>query len=172
MRVQPIAFRLRILSGALAWGALAIFRSAAGAADGDPANPPSSPLVRHVEDGPQVTVSYNSGKSVGTQIVDRLAERVGLRGNEVVNVSIQYGSAFAGRAVSITPLDGGRIVGREANATVGTDGSLSFKFQATKLPGVYEIALHDQEGDDLGLQFWVFDEQNPKKNPPALYPAD
>lgn len=141
------------------------------AKDGDPAYPPTSPAVAQVVEGPEVTIAFNSGQSAKARTLNGAAEQVGLKANEVVDLAVNYGSAKSGTAITAIPLDGGRIVGPTSKLIVDRDGFLSFKFQAGKEVGVYQVALHEG-AKEIGLQFWVLDEQNPKRNPPVLRPGN
>jgi hypothetical protein len=43
--------------------------------------------------------------------------------------------------LSVSPLDGGAVIAKPQDITVGIDGSASFTFQAGSIPGVYRVRL-------------------------------
>jgi hypothetical protein len=94
-------------------------------------------------------------------------DRVGLRPNELVTIEVQYPAAKAGQTIRAGALDGGRVIAPPGPLKVAADGTVRFRFQAGKEPGVYQIALNDGSGE-MGLQFWVLDERNPQNNRPVI----
>lgn len=133
----------------------------------EPALPPTSPLLPQIEEGPEITVTYEGGGSVKAKTVSRASEQIGLCANQQVDVSVQYGVARTGQMVAIIPLDGGIIVGSGMKRAVGPDGILRFRFKAGGQPGTYQVSLYDG-AKEIGIRFWVFDEKDAQKNPIAL----
>ncbi len=85
----------------------------------------------------------------------------------MVDISVQYPRANAGRLIVVEPLDGGRLIANSARLLIAPDGTLAFRFQAGQEPGVYQISLHDG-AEELGVEFWVLDPDHPDHNPPGL----
>jgi hypothetical protein len=111
-------------------------------------------------------ITLQSGERVDA-ISDRgLFERVGLRPNELITVVLQYPAAKAGRVIVASPLDGGRVIAPQRGLTVAADGTVEFRFQAGKEPGMYQISLRDA-AEESGLEFWVLDANDPRRNPPV-----
>lgn len=135
--------------------------------DGQPALPPTSPLLPQIEEGPDITVTYDGGRSTKAKTLDRASEQVGLRPNQQVDVAVQYGIARAGHLITVIPLDGGLIPGSDKKLAVGLDGALRFRFKAGGQPGVYQVSLHEGK-KEIGIRFWVLDEKDPRKNPAVL----
>jgi hypothetical protein len=133
---------------------------------GTAARPPSLPGDVPEPDGPTATVTFNSGQSVRARSSEGLSERVGLRKNQVVNITMHYPVEDAGRSILVLPLDGGRITGPKM-LTIARDGTIRFKFQIEREPGAYQIMLQDR-AQELRLQFWVWDEVHPENNPPTI----
>jgi len=98
-------------------------------------------------------------------------DRVGLRHNQTVDIAVQYSIGEAGRAITVDALDGGAIVAPAKTLIVAADGTIHFKFRAGHQPGAYQIALRNQN-QELGLQFWVRDEDHPRNNPPVVNPGN
>lgn len=94
-------------------------------------------------------------------------ERVGLQRDQVVDITVQYSTASAGSFVTVTALDGGKTIAQTKNLAVDAKGAIHFKFIAGHTPGVYQIALRNR-GQELGLQFWVRDEEHPGNNPRTI----
>jgi hypothetical protein len=134
---------------------------------GPPALPPTSPLLPQIEEGPEITVTSDGGGSIKATTLNRSSEQIGLRPNQQVDVSVQYGVTKAGHLIAVIPLDGGLVPGSDKKFTVGLDGALRFKFKAGGQPGVYQVSLHEG-AKEIGIRFWVLEEQDPRKNPPVL----
>lgn len=138
---------------------------------GEPALPPTSPLLPQIDEGPDVTVTPDQGASIRAKTLDRASEQVGLRPNQPVGVTVHYPAAKAGQQIDVIPLDGGAILGPDKKLIVAADGTLRFRFKAGKEPGVYQVSL--REGvNEIGIQFWVIDEKKPEKNPLLLLPGN
>lgn len=135
--------------------------------DGQPALPPTSPLLPQVEEGPEISVTYDGDRSVKAKTLNRASEQVGLWPNQLVDVSVQYGVGKAGQLIAVIPLDGGVVPGSDKKLIVGLDGVLRFKFRAGGQPGQYQVSLHEG-AKEIGIRFWVLDEKDPRKNPPVL----
>lgn len=135
--------------------------------DGQPALPPTSPMLSQIEEGPEITVTYDRGGTVKARTLNRVSEQVGLRPNQQVDVSVQYGVAKAVQLIAVFPLDGGIVPGSDKKFVVGIDGALRFKFKAGAQPGVYQVSLHEGK-KEIGIRFWVLDDKNPWRNPPVL----
>jgi hypothetical protein len=64
---------------------------------------------------------------------------------------------------------------RVSTLIISAGGTLSFIFVASHEPGKNQVSLR-RGSQEMGLQFWVLDPQNPQANPPAItasnpYPA-
>lgn len=137
-----------------------------------------------------------SSLSVVSPCVEGVFGLVGLQPDQVIQVVVQYPTSQALQLVSLEALDGGTILPpssvsatttnvsigqllqgvpipatpQVASLVISANGTLTFTFKATHDPGRNQIALR-QGGQELGLQFWVFDLQNAANNPVAITPA-
>jgi hypothetical protein len=98
-------------------------------------------------------------------------DRVGLRHDQTIDIAVQYSTAAGGQVVTVEPLDGGQIIAPAKNLVVGNDGAIHFKFRAGHSPGIYQVALR-KGGQELGLQFWVRDDEHPGNNPRVINPGN
>jgi hypothetical protein len=134
---------------------------------GQPAPPPAihsrhEPLTATVVDGTDAPVA--------TLTREGIFGLVGLKHDHTVDVTVQYPVSSAGRVISAEALDGGQVIVPGRNLTVAPDGRISFKFRAGHAVGSYQVALRDGT-DEVGLQFWVLDEQHPENNRPVVNPS-
>jgi hypothetical protein len=107
-------------------------------------------------------------KSVSLASKDGIFDLVGIAPDQWIGITVQYPLSEVGHRITAEPLNGGHIVSTLGTTLlVGADGTVQFQFQARHTPGFNHIALHDGV-HELGLQFWVRDEQNPGRNPPNL----
>lgn len=131
---------------------------------GKPAAPPSghsrkASLSATVIDGDAAPVVTLSGNGIFS--------RVGLKHDHIVDIAVQYPAASAGHVISVQALDGGKVIAGGGKLAVAADGSLRFKFHAGHAPGAYHISLRDGT-DEVGLEFWVMDEEHPQNNPATV----
>jgi hypothetical protein len=119
---------------------------------------------------PQLTANISLGpaQSLSLSSKDGIFDLVGVAPDQWVNVTVQYPLSEIGRRITAEALDGGKIISSLGGTLlVGPDGTIHFEFQAGRYPGFNHVALHDA-AREVGLQFWVLDQQNPKRNPPVL----
>ena len=62
------------------------------------------------------------------------------------DVALQFPVSMASKSVSIAALDGGTVM--SGSTVIGTDGSLSFSFQASDQPGVHRVVVVDPNADE------------------------
>lgn len=139
---------------------------------GVPVPPPTQPQIIALPDGPSAVIIYSSGAHLQTRTADEgSAELIGLEKNEVVVIVVQYPVTKVGQRVNVVPLDGGELVGGTNKVfTVAGDGTIELAFKVGEAPGLYQLSLHDGV-DEVGLHFWVLDEENPSNNPPVVSPT-
>lgn len=81
--------------------------------------------------------------------------------------------------VQVVPLLLGSITGdpgpgmphtpKASTLPIATNGTVTFIFVAGHEPGKYQVSLR-RGSEELGIQLWAFDAQNPGSNPPAITP--
>ncbi len=125
-----------------------------------------SPSPTQVPTEPVATVTFGPSRAVTAESSQGVFERVGLWPRQVVDVMVHYGAAKAGQTITAQPLDGGRVITTGSSLVVAADGTIAFKFQAGDQPGTYQVSLRDN-AQESGLEFWVFDDAHPEKNPPV-----
>ena len=94
---------------------------------------------------------------------------MGVHPDQLVDIAVQFPVLNTGRSIKAEALDGGQVI-VQGPMLVGLDGAIHFQFRAGHNPGINHIALH-KGTRELGLQFWVLDEQHPEKNPPVVNPG-
>lgn len=138
---------------------------------GKPAPPPGARKSRQIPADATVSIDPGTGQLVTVSCHNGNFERVGLRHDQTVDVTVQYSTAATGQSITVEPLDGGQVVAAAKKLLVGADGAIHFKFRVGHTPGIYQVALRNG-GQELGLQFWVTDEANPRNNPPVANPVN
>lgn len=135
---------------------------------GTPATPPVAPGGKKVVDA-TATIVDGLDAPVVTHSRKGVFNRVGLKHDHTVEITVQYPATKAGRSITAEALDGGQIIGANKGLTVANDGTITFKFRVGHEVGAYSVALRDGT-EELGLQFWVPDEERPDRNPPVVNP--
>ena len=136
---------------------------------GPPARPPGGVKAGRLPVDATALIDFGNGQSVTATCHRGGFQRVGLRHDQMVDVAVQYSTAEAGKSVAVQPLDGGQVIAPARSLTVSADGSIHFKFRVGHAPGAYQIALRNGNRE-LGLQFWVRDDDHPRNNPPVINP--
>ena len=135
---------------------------------GTPATPPTAPGGKKKVDA-TATIVDGTVAPVVTFSRNGVFNRVGIKHDHTVDITVQYPATKAGRSITVEALDGGQIIGANKGLTVANDGKITFKFRVGREVGAYHIALRDGT-EELGLQFWVPDEERPDRNPPVVNP--
>jgi hypothetical protein len=138
---------------------------------GIPAQPPGAQKLRRLPLEATAFIDFGNAQSITAFCHKGSFDRVGLRHDQTVDIVVQYSTATAGAPVTVVPLDGGAIVASGKDLVVAADGTIHFKFRAGHQPGTYQIALHNG-GQEVGLQFWVVDDEHPGNNPVAINPGN
>jgi hypothetical protein len=138
---------------------------------GVPAPPPGSQKPRRLPLDAIAFIDFGNAQSFTALCHSGSFDRVGLHHDQTVDIVVQYSTATAGAPVTVEPLDGGAIVASGKDLVVASDGTIHFKFRAGHQPGTYQIALHNGD-QELGLQFWVVDEEHPRNNPIVINPGN
>jgi hypothetical protein len=134
------------------------------------------------------TVLYPSGGSVVSHCQTGRFELVTAQPGDVLQVTIYYPTNQALQTVDLEALDGGGVFPPTLpldqvyamisggvplpvvqSLVIDANGTISFTFAVGQEPGLRQISLR-QADQELGLQFWVNDPDNPDSNPPALAP--
>lgn len=145
----------------------------------------SPPLVptSDLPDPPYARVWYSKTESVVASCRSGIFDCVGLQSDQTVQVTVQCPAGRAFQKVTVQTLDGGTVArplatsapdaptasDRAISLSTSADGTFTFVFQAGHNPGLNQVSLR-QGSQELGLQFWVLDPQNPQNNPPILTP--
>lgn len=153
--MKPIPLSLLLVSTIFLHSAAVVCAQSSPAAD--PPGPTRVSASITLESGEIAKASGNRG----------VFDRLGLRPNELVKIVLLYPAAKAGHTILAGALDGGRVIAPKRALTVAADGTVEFKFQAGKEPGLYQVSVDDGLSE-MGLQFWVLDEQHPENNPPVI----
>lgn len=142
---------------------------------GPPASPPTAPPLRppgNIQPPyiPAVAILLGIvGEAVPLKIPSNKQGSfplVGVRPDQLVQVSVQYPVIKTGQVIVAEALDGGQVL-VQGPMVVGLDNTIRFQFRAAHTPGLNHIALRDGSRV-LGLQFWVLDEVRPERNPPVI----
>ena len=74
---------------------------------------------------------------------------------DAMNVQLQFPVTAAGIAVVIQVMDGGVLGIDGSSVVIGEDGTLSFPFQVSDVPGLYRVLVISNDQTIAQVQFWV-----------------
>ncbi|HKP03086.1 MAG TPA: hypothetical protein VJU77_06920 [Chthoniobacterales bacterium] len=134
---------------------------------GVPAPPPGAQKARHLTGEATAAIDLGNDQVVTVSSHQGGFDRVGLRHDQTIDVRVQYSAAKIGQPITVEALDGGSVVAASKDLVVAADGTIHFKFRAGHQPGVYQIAVRNGS-QELGLQFWVRDDEHPGNNQPVI----
>jgi hypothetical protein len=138
---------------------------------GTPTSPPGAQRPRKISVDAIAAIDLGTAQPVTAYCRTGKFDRVGLRHDQMVDITVQYSTGNAGQAVTVEPLDGGQVIAAAKNLVIAPDGAIHFKFHAGHQPGDYQNVLRNG-AQELGLQFWVLDEEHPKNNPAVVNPGN
>ncbi len=136
------------------------FSSLVRAQDGDGLEPEASRALA-------ATVDYGNDAIFQPPKHNTAFERLGLQPQQVLTITVEFPVDLAGQVITAEPLDGGILTLPEEGLIVGSDGNVTFQFQASDSCGACRVAVH--QADDLNfLQLWIVDPGHPENTPPGL----
>lgn len=146
----------------------AFLLQSAGQDVGPDVPPPTAPSQTPAPLDATITVTPASLQPITATSHGGISDRIGLQPGQLITVMVQFaGAAKPGDVITVEPLDGGQIAGLSNQFIVASDGTISFQFQACQDPGACQVSLHNG-ANEIGLQFWVLDPNNPDENPPVV----
>lgn len=74
---------------------------------------------------------------------------------DAMNVQLQFPVTAAGIATVIQVMDGGVLGIDGSSVIIGEDGTLSFPFQVSDVPGLYRVLVISNDQMIAQVQFWV-----------------
>ncbi len=172
-----------LATAALATGLYLLDHSRLRADEGDPddpdnvelADPPTSPDAQKEFDGIAI-INYEPGNEDGAAVTSEATDGKtdklpGLQPDQQVEVTMSLGANRAGRTFHVSALEGGQVFDADDGLVADENGNIAFTFQAGHEPGLYQVALHDGT-HEIGIQFWVINNENPEENQIVDVPGD
>jgi hypothetical protein len=74
---------------------------------------------------------------------------------DAMNVQLQFPITATGIATVIQVMDGGVLGIDGSSVIIGEDGTLSFPFQVSDVPGLYRVLVISNDQTIAQVQFWV-----------------
>jgi hypothetical protein len=106
-------------------------------------------------------ITFLNQQIVTVETTSGIFDPVTVSPQDGMTVQLQFPSSAAGTSVVIQVLDGG-ILGINGNSvTVGDDGTVSFPFQVSDVPGLYRVLAIANDQAVAQVQFWVPNPQEP-----------
>ena len=94
-------------------------------------------------------------------------DELGLDPGQTVTITVQFPVELAGQTLLVEPFDGGLLTLSEGGLILADDGTISFQFQASGIPGACRVVVH--QPDDINVvRFWIMDLDYPDNNPSGL----
>jgi hypothetical protein len=120
----------------------------------------SSCRITSAEDpGPSLAsgeqITFQNQQVVATSSANGTFDPVTVNPLDAMNVQLQFPVTAAGLATVIQVMDGGLLGIGGTSAVIGQDGTLSFPFQVSDVPGLYRVLVISNDQTIAQVQFWV-----------------
>jgi len=126
----------------------AIFLWVCGCCTAD-AQDPGPPLASSCQ------TTFQNQQVVTEASANGVFEPLTVNSQEAMNVQLQFPVTAAGISTVVQVMDGG-VLGIDGSAVViGEDGTLSFPFQVSDVPGLYRVLVINNDQTIAQVQFWV-----------------
>jgi hypothetical protein len=120
-----------------------------------------SPSARAQDEPPQpipsraiaATVDYGNNNLFALDKSSTDFTPLGLLPQQLLSITVQFPIELAGQAMIVEAPDGGTVFVPEGGIIVGSDGNVTFQFQAGNAFGACRIVVH-QPDDSNFLQLW------------------
>lgn len=86
---------------------------------------------------------------------------------QILTVTVQFPGDLAGQGVIAEAMDGGTLSLPDGGLVIGSDGNVTFQYQAGDSFGAFRLSVH-QLDDTNTIQLWVVDPDHPENTPPNL----
>ena len=118
------------------------------------------PAADNDKESLQMVVNYGQGKEKKRHSHQGVMEPTGLALHQPATITLQFSKKKAGEAVTVSPLDGGKVTASWSNLSVLADGTVVFSFQADGTPGLYRLVVQ-LATETHELSFYAFDPDRP-----------
>jgi hypothetical protein len=121
-----------------------------------PNQPGAAPIAAEqpLQNGPMLKITMDDGTVVTQTMRGRNGRRVLLRPGRRATILLQYDGSFAGLALQVAALDGGRPSFPGNRNVVDASGKVVLQFSDAQSPGLYRVSVNCG-GLVSTLQFWV-----------------
>ena len=100
-------------------------------------------------------ITFQNQQVVATSSANGTFDPVTVNPLDAMNVQLQFPVTAAGIATVIQVMDGGLLGIGGTSAVIGQDGTLSFPFQVSDVPGLYRVLVISNDQTIAQVQFWV-----------------
>ena len=90
---------------------------------------------------PSAMITFASGQAIRSHSAAGRFAPLSLNPLDTATIKLQFATTLAGTPVTVQPLDGGSVGLTNQSATVASDGTISFQFQAGAPPGLYRVLV-------------------------------
>jgi hypothetical protein len=103
---------------------------------------------------PSAMITFASGQASRIHSAGGRFAPLSLNPLDTAAIALQFATTLAGTPVIVQPLDGGSVGLPNQSATIASDGTISFQFQAANQPGLYRVLVM-VNGNPSMVQFLV-----------------
>ncbi len=100
-------------------------------------------------------ITFQNQQVVTVDTASGIFDPVTVNPLDAMNVQLQFPVTAAGIATVIQVMDGGLLGIDGSSAVIGQDGTLSFPFQVSDVPGLYRVLVISNDQTVAQVQFWL-----------------
>lgn len=122
-------------------------------------SPPSDAQNEQAVEPLEMIVNHGQGNEARRYRHQGLMAPAELALDQTANITLQFLAQRAGQTITVTPLDGGKILAPTETLTISAQGSVTFGFRASGTIGLYRLLVGGME--QCELRFYAFDPNRP-----------
>ena len=100
-------------------------------------------------------ITFQNQQVVTVSSASGAFDPVAVNAQDAMDVQLQFPITAAGISTVVQVMDGGVLGIDGSSVVIGEDGTLSFPFQVSDVPGVYRVLVINNDQTIAQVQFWV-----------------
>jgi hypothetical protein len=100
-------------------------------------------------------ITFQNQQAVTVASASGVFDQVTVNPQDAMTVQLQFPITAGGTATVIQVMDGGVLGIDGSSVIIGQDGTLSFPFQVSDVPGLYRVLVISNDQIIAQVQFWI-----------------
>ena len=122
-------------------------------------SPPSDAQNEQAVEALEMIVNHGQGNETRRSRRQGVMAPAELALDQTANITLQFLGNRAGQFITVSPLDGGKVLAPTETLTISAQGSVTFGFRVSGTTGLYRLLVGGTE--QCELRFYAFDPNRP-----------